>query len=282
MIQESVYGTIVKQKTHLRLSARHRARSSLVMFVGFVLSAMAGLTSVGPLMAEGYYLRGGIGFDKASTTSFTDIDCRSQNPDALYGCGVPAKNLVRQSVGKFSDIEAFELGFGIDNPGPLRFETLIDYRPSLTFNGNSNFGYSREDIHATASSTSAMIATFFDIPLTGGKAKTTPFIGAGIGLARNRISEKTMNYNRTYTSVPAGHYSDLAHMLTFGFATPISERMTLDLSFRYSDLGMVRTGQGSGSVNWRDGSRDPLPLNLAPTQARLKTYGVRLSLRYSF
>ncbi len=279
MIQESVYGTIDKQKTHLRLSAHHRTRSYLMMFVGFVLT---GLTSVGPLMAESYYLRGGIGFDKASTTSFTDIDCKSQNPNALYGCGVPAQNLVRQSVGKFSDIEAFELGFGIDTLGPFRFESLIDYRPSLTFNGNSNFGYSREDIHATASSTSAMIATFFDIPMPGGTAKITPFIGAGIGLARNRISETTMNYNRTYTTVPAGHYSDLAHMLTFGFATPIAEHMTLDLSFRYSDLGKVRTGTGMGSVNWRDGSRSPLPLHLAPTQARLKTYGVRLSLRYSF
>ena len=38
----------------------------------------------------------------------------------------------------------------------------------------------------------------------------------------------------------------------------------------------------SGRVVWRDGSREPLPLELAPTRARLKGHGVRLSLRYAF
>ena len=58
--------------------------------------------------------------------------------------------------------------------------------------------------------------------------------------------------------------------------------MTLDLAWRYTDIGEVHTGRGAGRVEWRDGSREPLPLNLAATQAKLAGHGLRLSLRYAF
>ena len=41
-------------------------------------------------------------------------------------------------------------------------------------------------------------------------------------------------------------------------------------------------GAGPGKVVWREGSREPRPLDLAPTEARLKGHGIRLSLRYAF
>ena len=65
-------------------------------------------------------------------------------------------------------------------------------------------------------------------------------------------------------------------------AASLSERVALDLAWRYTDLGEVWTGRGTGRVVWRDGSREPLPLDLAPTQARLAGHGVRVSLRYEF
>ena len=61
-----------------------------------------------------------------------------------------------------------------------------------------------------------------------------------------------------------------------------SERATLDVAWRYTDLGEVRTGRGAGRVVWRDGSRGPLPLDLAETRARLGSHGLRLSLHYGF
>ena len=70
-------------------------------------------------------------------------------------------------------------------------------------------------------------------------------------------------------------------MATAGVAVALGERVTLDLAWRYSDLGEVRTPRGPGRVVWRDGSREPLPLDLAPTRARLRGHGVRLSFRYA-
>ena len=71
-------------------------------------------------------------------------------------------------------------------------------------------------------------------------------------------------------------------MATAGFAVALDERGSLDLAWRYTDLGEVRTGRGTGRVVWRDGSREPVPLDLAPTKARLAGHGVRPSLRYAF
>ena len=60
----------------------------------------------------------------------------------------------------------------------------------------------------------------------------------------------------------------------------VGERAILDLAWRYTDLGEVRTDRASSRVVWREGSREPRPLDLAPTETRLKGHGVRLSLRY--
>ena len=70
-------------------------------------------------------------------------------------------------------------------------------------------------------------------------------------------------------------------MVTAGVATALSERTTLDLAWRYTDLGAIHTGRGEGRVVWRDGSREPLPLDLAATRAKLRSHGLRLSLRYA-
>ena len=70
-------------------------------------------------------------------------------------------------------------------------------------------------------------------------------------------------------------------MVTAGVAAPLGERVTVDLAWRYTDLGAVHTGRGAGRVMWRVGSREPLPLDLSETRAKLAGHGLRLSLRYA-
>ena len=71
-------------------------------------------------------------------------------------------------------------------------------------------------------------------------------------------------------------------MATAGVAVGLGERVTLDLAWRYSDLGEIHTPPGPSRVVRRDGSREPLPLDLAPTKAWLRGHGVRMSLRHAF
>ena len=58
-------------------------------------------------------------------------------------------------------------------------------------------------------------------------------------------------------------------MATAGIAVALAGRPILDLAWCHTDRGEARTPRGLGRVDWRDGGRELLPLELAPTQARL-------------
>ena len=167
-----------------------------------------------PAVAD-WYLRAGIGFDRPGKTNFTDRDCSSAAPAALYGCGTGGDGAPYRSVGDFGTVIPLELGLGL-------------------------------------------------------------------GVVRTRIGQTTMTFPATTTIVPGANRTGFAWMVTAGAAVALGERVTVDLAWRYTDLGAVHTGRGAGRVIWRDGSREPLPLDLAETWARLAGRGLRLSLRYGF
>ena len=51
-----------------------------------------------------------------------------------------------------------------------------------------------------------------------------------------------MTFPKTTTIMPCASRTDVAWMLTAGFAVPLGEGTTLDLAWRYTDLGVVRMG----------------------------------------
>ena len=59
------------------------------------LTATAILLCPVAVIADGFYLRAGVGLDRPEETRFTDKDCRSVAPAALYGCrGCPKQGIV--------------------------------------------------------------------------------------------------------------------------------------------------------------------------------------------
>lgn len=238
-----------------------------------------------PALAGDYYLRGGFGLDRQETATFTDTDCSTTSPAALYGCGTGGDGAPLRSAGDFGTVPSVELGLGYET-GTVRFEVLVEYRPDFSFEGRANFlaPERRQEVSADLSTLSGMVAGFVDLAALGvpQPGPFAPFIGAGVGAVHTRIGQTTMTFPATTTIVPGGSRTGLAWMATAGVALALNERMSLDLAWRYTDLGEVHTPRGPGRVVWRDGRRAPLPLDLAPTKARLKSHGVRLSLRYSF
>lgn len=68
-----------------------------------------------------------------------------------------------------------------------------------------------------------MIDTFYDIPIG---SKFTPFVGLGLGLARNRLKvDTTLN----------------------GLAQSFGADASFDFGYRYRDAGDLRTNRGSGA-----------------------------------
>ena len=225
-------------------------------------------------IAGDLYLRVGLGLEQPENATFTDIDCASTSPAALYGCGTGRDGAPHRSHGDFGTVPALELGLGYPN-GTVRLEALVEFRPKFSFEGRANFltAERRQSVQADLSTVSGMLAGFVDFPESG---KTTPFVGVGIGAVHTRIGQMSMNFPVTTTIVPGADRVDLAWMVTAGVGIALSERTTLDLAWRYTDLGEIRTGQGEGRVVWPDG---PRPLDLAPTRARLGGHGFRVSLR---
>lgn len=260
-------------------SRRRIARSA-------ALTAAAGmLLASGVAVAGEFYLRGGLGLDRPGETAFTDEDCATTAPAALYGCGTGGDGAPYRSAGTFGTVPALELGLGYAT-GAARVEMLVEYRPDFAFEGRANFlaPERRQSVSADLSSVSGMLTGFVDLAGLGlpEPSPFAPFVGAGIGVVHTRIGKTTMTFPATTTTVPGGSRTGPAWMVTAGVAMPLDERTTLDLAWRYTDLGEVRTRRGPGRVIWRDGSREPLPLDLAPTRAKLAGHGVRLSLRYAF
>ena len=257
-------------------AARRRLAAALI--------ATGVLMGCGAADAGDLYLRAGAGLDRPADTRFTDRDCSSTSPAALYGCGRGGDGEPYRSLGGFGTAAAFQIGLGYAATPAARIEFLVDYRPRLAFEGHANFlepGL-RQSVAADLSSLSGMVAAYVDLPGLGLPefGPFGPFIGAGA--ARARIGETRMTFPRTTTIVPGASRVGFAWMLTAGVATALGERTTLDLAWRYTDLGTVHTGRGEGRVVWRDGSREPRVLDLAATQARLASHGLRLSLRYAF
>ena len=232
------------------------------------------------------YLRGGIGLDRSGDAAFTDIDCSSTVPAALYGCGQDSDGAPRRSLGDFGETAVLELGLGYARGGAMRYEMTVEHRPSYSFEGHANFlaPDRQQSVAADVSSVSGMLAAFADFPALAPRGRTaiTPYVGAGVGVVRNRIGMTTMTFPATTTGVRSGSRTGLTWMVTAGVTLPLNERLGLDMAWRYTHLGEVRTGRGEGGVEWRDGSREPIPIDFAPTQARIRSHGLRLSLRYSF
>ena len=271
-------------------SLKHRAeavrRAVQRRVLAAALAVAATLMGFGAVGADDVYLRGGLGLDRPAETRFTDRDCSSTSPAALYGCGQGGDGAPYRSVGDFGNVPVLEIGLGYTAAPALRLEALAEYRPRLPFEGRANFlaPGRRQSVAAELSTLSGMLAAYVDLAALGVPELGFfgPFIGGGVGIVRTRIGETRMTFPKTTTIVPGASRTDAAWMLTAGVALALDERLTLDLAWRYTDLGEVRTGRGAGRVVWHDGSREPLPLDLAVTRARLRSHGLRLSLRYAF
>ena len=164
-------------------SPRARARTIRLTTIAFAAGAFAAGMWVAPMeaLAGDFYLRGGIGLDRSDRTAFSDVDCSSAAPAALYGCGTGDDGAPYRSAGDFGTVPAIELGLGHAD-GPVRYEVLVEYRPDYSFEGRANFlaPGSRVEVAAKLSSVTGMLAGFVDLDGMGlpMRGRFAPFVGA--------------------------------------------------------------------------------------------------------
>ena len=133
------------------------------------LRAAAARRLPGSAAAEAVYLRAGIGPTRPADTQFTDVDCSSLVPAALYGCGLGGNGAPHRAGGDFGTVAGLELGRGYAVSSAVRLEALVTYRPRFTFDGRANFldPDRRQSVSADLAALSGILAAYVDLPGLG-------------------------------------------------------------------------------------------------------------------
>lgn len=136
--------------------------------------------------------------------------------------------------------------------------------------GTTQVGILRAPLTAEADvdNWTVMANAFYDID-TG--TAWRPYVGAGVGLARNHISAIRSTFNNVQTSTELGQTSnELAWAGMAGIAYEIGSNLFLDLGYRYIDFGKLTT---SGNFSF---GRGPV------TEGDFRAHEVLLGLRWVF
>lgn len=256
--------------------------------IGFVATfflPLIVLVSTPEARAEGLYLRLGAGLEQSGSTRFSDRSCNAVAPPALYGCGTGSDGQAIGARGDFGSMAGFEIGLGYHVLPALRLEANLQHRPRFTFSGDANFRgvAGAQPVTARLDASAINLAAFVDLAELGvpGIGPFRPFVGGGIGVSRVEIGSTTFAFPdiapNAATIVGGGVSTNFSWMLTAGLAANVTERVTLDLAYRYTDLGSITTRDATATIVRPSRTST---LTIAGTKAQLATHGVWLSLRF--
>lgn len=222
-------------------------------------------TVTGPAQGQPYY-RVDSGFSKS-----TGADIKDKN-FALDGviCGDAACN----TPGKFDDIgDSIILGGGAGyrfSPN-MRGDVTLAYRPTYKLDASDKFSPPGK-FKASVDSLSLMANGYYDFTMTG----WTPYLGAGLGFAQNKIATIYLTDSAGLSAtLPGGTKSGLAVAFMAGAGIPLENRFTLDVGYRFVDLGELETASGSITVYAPASATAPYSGVTGKLKAHEFTVGVR-------
>jgi opacity protein-like surface antigen len=220
-----------------------------------------------PEFAGGWYLRGDIGFS-------------NQQVESLFNDNYSRFDSVTNTYKDFDAAPFFGLGIGYNINEWLRVDVTGEYRASANFKGQDIGCAStlaptcQPDVYTGSKSEwTFLLNGYVDL---GTWANFTPFVGAGIGTSRNTISNFT-DTNVVPNAVAVGDTASkwsFAWALYAGVGYRVTKNLTLELAYRYINLGDATTGTMHGFCC---GSTDtPFEFH------RLTSQDVKLGLRFNF
>ena len=190
--------------------------------------------------AGGWYLRGDVGVSSYNRGKFSSPD---QPPAVFFGEDLGA--------GAFAGV-----GVGYQFNGWLRADVTGEYRFSKGFKvfdridfdaGGGVPGVTHETTHGDYTAAVFLLNGYFDLGTWYG---ITPFVGAGVGVARNMMagfSDTSLTTIAGVTTPSGGGYANgdkthFAWALHAGLAYSVTPNLKLETAYRYLNLGEATTG----------------------------------------
>jgi len=217
----------------------------------------------------GWYLKGFVGI---SNQQLGNLD------NALFHTGGTVQFL---EEGSFDAAPLVGFGFGYAFNHWFRADVTGEYRAASDFSAFDRYDFNNDGIwdgtndYSGRKSEALFLANaYFDLGTWSG---ITPYVGAGIGTSRNTITGFTdLNVpNAAIAYANSDSKWNLAWALYAGFGWAITDSLTVDLGYRYVDLGDAQSGDLFG-FNGTNTIYNPMIFN------DLTSHDVVLGVRYNF
>jgi opacity protein-like surface antigen len=243
---------------------------SSVAFAADMPSIMPAPAYAPPVVEDfgGWYLRGDIGFS-------------NQRVDRLNNA-LDARLTTSVQNNSFNTAGIFGLGAGYKFNNWFRADVTGEYRGNSQFYGTDAITYpggvGTDTYHATKSEWVVLANAYVDL---GTWWCMTPFIGAGVGGARVSINNFTDQSiaNNGGAALPGLAFGDntskwnLAWALHAGVAYKVTPNFTVELAYRYLDMGDGLTGD----LRTFDGTNN---INNPMTFKNITSHDLKLGLRW--
>jgi opacity protein-like surface antigen len=210
----------------------------------------------------GAYLRADGGYGFTTGTDFRDV-----NFDTTLGPGVRIN-------GDSGNSPFYDAGVGFRFNRWFRADVTASYMPSLKFSGTDNIGDGSVN-KAGERSESAFLTGYFDLPalLTVFGPFVQPYFDFGVGAARNHVGAFSSTFPGINGTIEPHTESSAAVSAGLGVAISLGRNSALDLSYRFMDLGQLRTGSTVDS----GGMQTAIQPIKAELYANVLTAGVRFA-----
>lgn len=211
----------------------------------FALAGASGTTTA--LAEDGLYLRADTGWS-LSRDAGKDVD-DDVGSSPIVGGGIGYK------------YKAFRGDVTLGYRGGYDIDTSANYAVL----GNTHFD-------GDVSSLALMANAYVDITKYG---RFTPYVGGGIGVSRNKVSDSDITTALGATgSLDGATKTSLAWQLSLGTGIEVAPHWTVDVGYRYIDLGTAKSGD-TATIGGVSASGDPL-------KGDLRAHEAILSARYQF
>jgi opacity protein-like surface antigen len=233
----------------------------LVSLAGYAAGALAQEPE------RSFYFRADTGHAWANASGYHDRQFSNPGPLGYLICDSPAC-LTQMSIDHLGQSTIYGLGAGWRFNPQWRADLTVSWR-KFAVNGMDRFP---ENVHADVNSQVTMLTGYWDVPVDW---KLKPYVGAGVGMARNSTGITTDTFLLFPGTIQAssGVKSSTAFSLSAGVGYAVYPGVVVEVGYRYFDLGKFQSGNNVFAAGG-------LSLQYPGAQGEMRTNEITLGVRF--
>ncbi|HEY4136323.1 MAG TPA: outer membrane beta-barrel protein [Alphaproteobacteria bacterium] len=163
------------------------------------------------------------------------------------------------------------VGAGYRFNSNIRADLTVGYRGGYEAKDTLTSGTFTVDAEGDVSSLAGLLNLYYDI---GKYGVFTPYVGGGIGLSRNKIDDVAISSGGVgLGQIDGDDRISFAWQLSAGTSIELSKAVSLDIGYRYIDLGKAETSD--------NGNAGGTPITGLHQEGDLRAHEVQVGIRFA-